>query len=180
MISRDRKTLKFAEPEAVEAVTMLRDLYDAGVYENYDFAGAIDGMASGSSGMYLQTSALQGSLVAGAEGNYELRSSSMPRFGEKPTRLNNSGSALTIHATDPLKQRAARELMKFLTSEHGYTVITSEIGYLPLRPAIVNDPKYRPTGLPSIRWLPPIWSSWIVWNPGTRCPARTTARSARP
>lgn len=142
VISRDRKTLKFAEPEAVEAVTMLRDLYDAGVYENYDSAGAVDAMASGSLGMYLQTSALQGSLVAGANGNYELRSSTMPRFGDKPTRPNNSGSALTIHTTDPLKQRAAWELMKFLTSEHGYTVITSEIGYLPLRPAIVTDPKY--------------------------------------
>ena len=32
--------------------------------------------------------------------------------------------------------------MKFLTSEHGYTIITSEIGYLPLRPAIVDDPNY--------------------------------------
>ncbi|MCR6673982.1 hypothetical protein [Devosia ginsengisoli] len=32
--------------------------------------------------------------------------------------------------------------MKFLTSEHGYTIITSEIGYLPLRPAIVTDPDY--------------------------------------
>jgi multiple sugar transport system substrate-binding protein len=32
--------------------------------------------------------------------------------------------------------------MKFLTSEHGYTIITSEIGYLPLRPAIVDDPRY--------------------------------------
>jgi multiple sugar transport system substrate-binding protein len=142
VISRDRKTLKFAEPEAVEAVAMLRDLYDAGVYENYDTAAAVDGMASGHLGMYLQTSALQGALVAGAKGNYELRSSSMPRFGDKPTRPNNSGSALTIHTTDPLKQRAAWELMKFLTSEHGYTIITSEIGYLPLRPAIVTDPKY--------------------------------------
>ena len=130
VISRDRKTLKFAEPEAVEAVTMLRDLYDAGVYENYDSAGAVDAMASGSLGMYLQTSALQGSLVAGANGNYELRSSTMPRFGDKPTRPNNSGSALTIHTTDPLKQRAAWELMKFLTSElHavGYYMILAAV-----------------------------------------------------
>jgi len=142
VISRDRTTLKFAEPEAVEAVTMLRDLYDAGVYESYDTTGAVEAMSAGTMGMYLQTSALQGSLVAGAAGNYELRSSTMPRFGDLPTRPNNSGSALTIHTTDPLKQRAAWELMKFLTSEHGYTIITSEIGYLPLRPAIVSDPKY--------------------------------------
>jgi multiple sugar transport system substrate-binding protein len=142
VISRDRATLKFAEPEAVEAVAMLRDLYDAGVYENMDFNGAVENMSAGTLGMYLQTSALQGSLVAGATGKYELRASIMPSFGEKPTRPNNSGSALTIHTTDPVKQRAAWELMKFLTSEHGYTIITSEIGYLPLRPAIVDDPQY--------------------------------------
>ncbi|HWU18329.1 MAG TPA: ABC transporter substrate-binding protein [Devosia sp.] len=142
VISRDRTTLKFAEPEAVEAVAMLRDLADAGVYENADINGALEGMAAGNIGMYLQTSAIQGSLVAGAKDHYELRASTMPSFGDKPVRPNNSGSALTIHTTDPLKQRAAWELMKFLTSEHRYTIITSEIGYLPLRPAIVNDPKY--------------------------------------
>ncbi|KKB12298.1 glycerol-3-phosphate ABC transporter substrate-binding protein [Devosia geojensis] len=142
VISRDRTTLKFAEPEAVEAVAMLRDLYDAGVYDSLDIAAAMEGMAAGNFGMYLQTSAVQGVLVAGAENNFELRASTMPSFGDKPVRPNNSGSALTIHTTDPLKQRAAWELMKFLTSEHGYTIITSEIGYLPLRPAIVDDPQY--------------------------------------
>lgn len=142
VISRDRKTLKFAEPEAVEAVTMLRDLYDAGVYDNVDTTSALEGMGAGSLGMYLITSAVQSALIAGAEGNYELRASTMPSFGDKPVRPNNSGSALTINTTDPLKQRAAWELMKFLTSEYGYTIITSEIGYVPLRPAIVNDPKY--------------------------------------
>lgn len=142
VISRDRTTLKFAEPASVEAVQMLRGLHDAGVYEVYEGLGAVDAMSAGTLGMYLQTSAVQASLVKGAKGNFELRSAAMPRFGAKPTRPNNSGSALTIHTTDPLKQRAAWELMKFLTSEHGYTVITSEIGYLPLRPAIVKDPKY--------------------------------------
>jgi len=142
VISRDRKTLEFDKPEAVEAVQTLRDLVDAGVYENIDFNGALENMAAGNLAMYLQTSALQGALVAGAKDKYELRASTMPSFGDKPTRPNNSGSALTIHTKDPVKQRAAWELMKFLTSEHGYTVITSEIGYLPLRPAIVDDPKY--------------------------------------
>ncbi len=142
VISRDRKTLKFAEPEAIEAVKMLRDMYDAGAYENMDFNGAVENMSAGKLAMYLQTSALQGALVAGAKDKYELRASTMPSFGDKPTRPNNSGSALTIHTKDPVKQRAAWELMKFLTSKHGYTVITSEIGYLPLRTDIVNDPQY--------------------------------------
>jgi len=80
--------------------------------------------------------------VASAKDKFDLRASTMPSFGDKPVRPNNSGSALTIHTADPVKQRAAWELMKFLTSKHGYTIITSEIGYLPLRTDIVDDPQY--------------------------------------
>ena len=68
------------------------------------------------------------------------RAAPMPSFGDKPTRPTNSGSALVVLTHDPVKQRAAWELMKFLTSKHGYTIITSKIGYLPLRTDIVDDP----------------------------------------
>jgi len=141
-ISRDRKRMTFAEPASVEAVMMLRDLNDSGALENLDVNGAMERMAAGEMGMYLQTSAVQGFIVAGAKDKFELRASTMPRFGDKPTRPNNSGSALIIISSDPVRQRAAWELMKFLTSKRGYTIITSEIGYLPLRTDIVNDPQY--------------------------------------
>lgn len=142
ILSGDRKKLTFAEPAAVEAVAMLRDLYDTGAYTNLEIQAAMEGMAGGTIGMYLQTSAVQGFLVKGAEGKFDLRASTMPRFGEKPQRPNNSGSALVILSRDPVKQRAAWELMKFMTSKEAYTVITSQIGYLPLRTDIVDDPKY--------------------------------------
>jgi multiple sugar transport system substrate-binding protein len=142
LMSEDRKQLAFARPASVEAVAMLRDLYDSGAYTNLELQAAMEGMASGNVGMYLQTSAIQGFLVKGADGKFDLRATTMPRFGDKPQRPNNSGSALVILSRDPLKQRAAWELMKFMTSKEAYTVITSEIGYLPLRTDIVDDPKY--------------------------------------
>jgi len=141
-ITRDRKRMAFAEPPAVEAVTMLRDLNDSGAMDNLDTIGGMDSMAAGDVGMYLNTSAIQGTLVSGARDRYELRATTMPRFGDKPVRPNNSGSALVILSNDPARQRAAWELMKSLTSKRGYTIITSEIGYLPLRTDIVNDPAY--------------------------------------
>jgi multiple sugar transport system substrate-binding protein len=59
-----------------------------------------------------------------------------------------------------MKQRAAWELMKYLTSERAFQVITSEIGYLPLRTGIVADPKYlkdwvaqHPQILPNIQQM---------------------------
>jgi len=51
----------------------------------------------------------------------------------------NSGSGLAMFAQDPLEQRAAFELAAYLTSDHGYTLITSQIGYLPLRVGVVED-----------------------------------------
>jgi multiple sugar transport system substrate-binding protein len=142
LMSEDRKSLDFANPASVEAVAMLRDLYDSGAYTNVEIQAAMEGMASGKIGMYLQTSAIQGFLVKGAERKFDLRATTMPRFGEKPQRPNNSGSALVILSRDPVKQRAAWELMKAMTSKEAYTVITSQIGYLPLRIDIVDDPKY--------------------------------------
>ena len=151
VLSSDRKTLQFGEAPAVEAVEMMRDLAQSGALLNTDFQGAIDSMTSGSLGMYLQTSAIQAALVKGAKGNFELRSTVMPSFGDKPTRPNNSGSALVITTADPIKQRAAWELMKYLTSNEAYTIITTEIGYLPLRPAIIDDPRFL--------------KNWVAENP---------------
>ena len=142
VINADRTEMTFASPEAIEAIAMLRDLAQEGITENLSITAQMEGMAAGNTAMYLQTSAIQGYLVKGATGNFELRAAAMPAFGDKPVKPSNSGSALSLHSTDPVKQRAAWELMKYLTSERGYTIITSEIGYLPLRPSIVNDPEY--------------------------------------
>jgi multiple sugar transport system substrate-binding protein len=141
-MSPDRKTLTFAEPAAVGAIEMLRKLHDDGMLENAAFPAILEKMNAGGVAMYLNSSAIQRALIAGAAGKYELRAAMMPGFGTELASPTNSGSGLSILSADPVKQRAAWELMKFLTSKRGYTIITSEIGYLPLRTAIVNDPAY--------------------------------------
>ena len=139
---REGNTLTFANPEGIEAVQMLRDMVASGGHARLDTAGATEAMSAGNLGMFLYTSAVQNSLSAAAQGNWDLRVAAMPSFGDKPTAPTNSGSALFTFSKDPLKQRASYELMKFLTSRHGYTIITSKIGYLPLRLDIVDDPNY--------------------------------------
>lgn len=139
---RDGNTLTFAEPQALEAVETLREMVDSGAHARIDVASHLDTMSSGNLGMFLWTSAVQAGLKRAAEGNFELRVAAMPSFGDKPTAPTNSGSALFVLSKDPAKQRAAYELMKFLTSKRAYTVITSEIGYLPLRLDIVDDPQF--------------------------------------
>ncbi len=141
VLSEDRTRLTFGEPPAGEAVAMWQDLVKSGVHASSALS-TTDGFQGGNAAMMLNTSALQSSLLAASKGKWELRTAAMPAFEGKPVRPTNSGSALFILSNDPAKQRAAWELMKFLTSEHGYTIIQSKIGYLPLRPSIVQDPRY--------------------------------------
>jgi multiple sugar transport system substrate-binding protein len=142
VLSEDRKRATFADPPGVEAVTMWQDLVNSGAHPPLSLADATTAFSGGNLGMFVYTSALQASILAASQGKWTLKAAKLPAFAGKPVVPTNSGSGLFILARDPLKQRAAWEFMKFVTSEHGYTIITSKIGYLPLRPGIVNDPQY--------------------------------------
>jgi multiple sugar transport system substrate-binding protein len=139
VLSEDRTTIEFGSPEAVGAVQMLRDLYDDGVLANLDSAAQYEAFARGDSVIQLQTSVMQSTYMAAADaGNWVLKDTVMPAFGDKPTVPTNSGSGLFMFSQDPAKQRAAWEFMKFMTSDRAYEVITTGIGYLPLRTSLTE------------------------------------------
>ncbi|EBX4817182.1 ABC transporter substrate-binding protein, partial [Salmonella enterica subsp. enterica serovar Newport] len=112
---REGNTLTFAEKDQADAVVMLRDLVDSGAHARIDVAAPLDTFQSGNLGMFLYTSAVLNRLERAAAGNFELGIAPLPSFGEKPTAPTNSGSAIFMFSQDPVKQRAAWELMKFLT-----------------------------------------------------------------
>ncbi|HWK14589.1 MAG TPA: ABC transporter substrate-binding protein [Rhizobiaceae bacterium] len=151
---REGNKLTFADTDQADAVAMLRDLMDAGAHARIDVGAHIDTFQSGNLGMFLYTSAVLNRLESAAKGNFELGLAPMPSFGEKPTAPTNSGSAIFMFSQDPVKQRAAWELMKFLTSDAAFTVITTKIGYLPLRLGTLDDPRYL--------------KDWIAANPKYR------------
>ncbi|WP_173932008.1 ABC transporter substrate-binding protein [Chelativorans sp. Marseille-P2723] len=151
---RDGNTLTFAEKNQADAVAMLRDLIDSGAHARIDVGAHVDTFQSGNLGMFLYTSAVLNRLESAAAGNFELGLAAMPAFGDKPTAPTNSGSAIFMFSQDPVKQRAAWELMKFLTSDEAYTIITTKIGYLPLRLGTLDDPRYL--------------KNWIEANPKYR------------
>jgi len=143
VLSADRKTLTFAGKETVEAVQMLRGLSLSGAQAKLTQADAQAAMAGGKLGMYLQTSALYNFLKKNAA--YDLRAAAMPTFEGKTAVPTNSGSALFVITKDPARRKAAWEFVKFSTGPEAYTIITSKIGYLPLRTALADDPKYLKT-----------------------------------
>jgi multiple sugar transport system substrate-binding protein len=139
VLSDDRSTIEFGEEPAVGAVQMLRDLFDEGVLANVDAAGQMESFARGDSLIQLQTSVMQSTYMAAAEtGGWELKNTTMPAFEGKPVVPTNSGSALFMFSQDAAKQRASWEFMKWMTSDRAYEVITTGIGYLPLRTSLTE------------------------------------------
>jgi len=139
VLSQDRSTLEFDGEPAVEATTMARNLVDAGATPKLSQQQGYEAFARGDMGMILETSAIQGTFIKGAQGKWDLRATTMPSFGSKPVVPTNSGASLFTFASDPAKQRASWELIEFLTSEESYTAISKGIGYLPLRTGLVDD-----------------------------------------
>ncbi|MGY1937483.1 ABC transporter substrate-binding protein [Nocardia abscessus] len=140
VISEDRTKLTFADAPAVEVAAMSQQLVNSGGMPKLNQKQGYEAFARGEIGMILETSAIQGTFVTGAKDKWDLRSAPMPSFAGKPTVPTNSGASLHILSNDPAKQRAAWELIKFLTSESAYSKISQGIGYLPLRTGLMDDP----------------------------------------
>ncbi|MGW0252130.1 ABC transporter substrate-binding protein [Nocardia goodfellowii] len=140
VLAEDRRTLTYAEAPVVEVTRMAQDLVDSGRMPELAQKQGYESFARGEIGMILETSAVQGTFVTGAKDRWDLRSTVMPRFGDKPAIPTNSGAGLHILSADPARQRAAWELIKFLTSEESYMKIAQNIGYLPLRTGLLNEP----------------------------------------
>ncbi|WP_280242320.1 ABC transporter substrate-binding protein [Nocardia abscessus] len=140
VISEDRTKLTFADAPAVEVAAMGQQLVNTGGMPKLNQKQGYEAFARGEIGMILETSAIQGTFVTGAKDKWDLRSAPMPSFAGKPTVPTNSGASLHILSNDPAKQRAAWELIKFLTSESAYSKISQGIGYLPLRTGLMDDP----------------------------------------
>jgi multiple sugar transport system substrate-binding protein len=143
VISKDRKEATFASKESVEAIEMWQDLYQNGAHAVGTDAELPEQFMAGNLGMFITSTALHSGFTKAAEaGGWKLYGAGLPQFGDKPSVPVNSGSALAVRPDSPEKNAAVWEFIKYVTGNEGYTIITSEIGYLPLRTGLAEDPNY--------------------------------------
>ena len=135
--------LTFDTPQVADALNTMKDLADSGAMVNLTSAQTYQAFAQGQLAMILQTSAVQATLISEAEGDhFALAAAKMPGFGTQRPTPTNSGSGLFVLSKNPLQQRAAWELITYLTSDSSMTAITEGIGYPPLRPGLANSQQY--------------------------------------
>lgn len=136
----DDGSVGFDDELGVEALTTMQDLTTSGAQPAVASGDALALFQAGDLGMLVISSSVLDLLVDSATDNFDIRSAPMPGFDDKPPRPTTSGAGLFVFSDDEAHQHAAWEFVKFLTSERGFTIVASEIGYLPLRPSIVDDP----------------------------------------
>ncbi|WP_165367981.1 ABC transporter substrate-binding protein [Phytoactinopolyspora endophytica] len=135
-------SLQLDEPPAVEALAMLGDLTDSGAQPPVGESEAVAMFEAGELGMLVSSTALLGGFAASTDGVFELETAGLPAFDGQQIAPTVSGAGVFVFADDPAKQEAAWEFVRFLTGDDGFTILASVIGYLPLRPALIDDPAY--------------------------------------
>jgi multiple sugar transport system substrate-binding protein len=141
LVSADGK-VTLDQPAAVEALTAMQRLTTSGAQPAVSENDAIAAFKAGKLGMLVTSTALLSSLEAASKGNFDLRTAAMPGFAGKKPHTTFSGAGLIVLARDEAHRQAAWQFVKFLTSAQGFRIITSKIGYLPLRPELIKDPNY--------------------------------------
>lgn len=143
VLSKDRKEAKFASKESVKALEMWKDLYKNGASAAGTDTELSQQFMAGNLGMYVSSTSLYSGIAKAAQtGGWKVYGAGLPQFGDKPSVPVNSGSVLAVRPDTPEKNAAVWEFIKFATGNEGYKIITSEIGYLPLRTGLADDPNY--------------------------------------
>lgn len=142
VLSFNGKKLTWTDPATVAAFKELGALGSSGAMVNLSSAQAVQEFGSGQLAMVINSSAAQGALLSAIQGHGTMLDAEIPGFGNHPAIPVNSGSGLSILSKTPLKQRAAWELIEYLTSDEAFTQITENVGYAPLRVSLATDPKY--------------------------------------
>lgn len=120
--------IAFNGAEGMQALRWLRQVGEAGMVD-MTIAQAYQAFSAGTIGILVASSSRVAQLTEGAKGRFEVRVAGFPR--SQNGRIPGGGAAAMIHATDPEKQQAAWEFVKFATGPLGATEVVRKSGYIP-------------------------------------------------
>jgi multiple sugar transport system substrate-binding protein len=135
-------TTTFDSKANVAALTQMQKLASSGAMVDLTIQQMVQQFSTGKVAFVLNTAALQTTLLNAIGSSFYLKNTTMPSFSGKTATPTNSGSALEVFTKDKTKQAAALKLIQYLTSPEAETIITTQVGYPPLRDGVATDAKY--------------------------------------
>lgn len=128
--------------EAIEALGMWAGLVREGLALGVLLQQGEQAFLAVEAASFMTTIARRAGLQEQTRGRFALRAARFPSFGGKPPALPGGGNVLMVFSRDTRKQEAAWKFIQFLTSPEGFTVWTKGMGYVPLLPQLIRDPRY--------------------------------------
>ncbi|MBB3769445.1 multiple sugar transport system substrate-binding protein [Angulomicrobium tetraedrale] len=172
-MNTDETKLLFDGPETLRALQIIHD---------FGAAGQVDmtrgqwrqSFASGTLGILITTSSVLTEQQKQIAGRFETRTAPIPLEGAKG-RVPVGGACAMIFTTDPARQRAAWDYVKFMTGPEAQTIVVRFTGYMPNNVKAIEDPAllgnyYRdnPLQMTAVKQLP-VTTGWYAF-PGDNGP----------
>lgn len=107
------------------------DMTDSQVRQSY---------VSGKIGILADSSSSLESFSQQAKGKFEIGTAHFP-FAETGAKLPTSGIAVVLHTTDPGRQKAAWQFMRFVSGPEGQNIVGRKTGYVPANEVAVTRPE---------------------------------------
>jgi multiple sugar transport system substrate-binding protein len=142
MLSADEKRVAFDGPEGLAALKLIDRMVKDGKMPAMTSDAAVQAFTAGKVGMFFWTTGGLRSIINGVGNKFELRTTAMPVINAQKGRLPTGGNAAVMFTTDPARQQAVYEFLKFASGPYGASVVVPGTGYVPNNELAPKDPKY--------------------------------------
>jgi multiple sugar transport system substrate-binding protein len=145
MLTPDEKKVAFDGPEGLAALKTLDNMVKIGKMPNLTSDAMVQSFTAGKTGMFFWTTGALRSIINGTGSKFDLRTTKIPLLNPEKGHLPTGGNAAVMFTTNPAKQQAVYEFLKFAAGPFGESVVVPGTGYVPTNENAANDPKYLKT-----------------------------------
>jgi multiple sugar transport system substrate-binding protein len=164
IMSADNRDIGFDSPEGLAAFDLFKQFGEAGQVE-MSLDQTWQAFAGGKLGILVTSSSFLNAAEKGAAaGNFKIKTTTLPLA--ENGRLPVGGNAAMLLATDPVRQKAAWEFMKYMTSPEAQTLLVNTSGYIPANTLVAASPKYlgeyystHPNAMVGVKQMPSL-TAW--------------------
>jgi multiple sugar transport system substrate-binding protein len=142
MLSDDEKKVAFDGPEGLTALKLIDRMVKEGKMPAMTSDAEIQGFTAGKIGMFFFTTGALRQVINGVGNKFELRTTAMPVIDAAKGRLPTGGNAAVMFTTDPAKQKAVYDFVKFASGPYGASVVVPGTGYVPNNEIAATDERY--------------------------------------
>lgn len=131
----------FDTPEAAASYQFIADMVKDGIALHATNEEGFQAFTSGKLAMVCTTIGKRANFEKSS--GFKVSTTSFPAFGNKQVKVPAGGNFLMILSTDPAKQKAAAEFIKYLESAESLTKWDTGTGYLPPRKNMDKEGPYK-------------------------------------